>query len=408
MKFKILVLLCFSLRLFAQENPLSVNEAIEFAINNNQNVRAQELQVQSQRQLKKTGAALPKTDVRLMYGQYNSYAKQDNNITISQVIPFTAFGSQSRFNNSMVAASELRKAASINEVIYQTKQIYFQLAYVYARQQLLLQQDSIFQGFFKSANARYRAGETNLLEKTTAEVQLNDAKNQLRQNESDILVLRTQLKTLLNSSPLPDVPHLGLTKLQFETKVDSAMLDANPSLSLTRQQVEVAQAEKKLESAKAAPDLLIGYFNKTLIGTINPENGFVSGRSNRFSGVEVGLAIPLWFAPYQGRVKAAELTYQSARTSFHYQQATLQSQWQQAFQQFEKNRKSLEYYQASAMPNASLILRQSEASFKGGEIQYTEYLMGVRNALQIREAFFATLNDYNQSIILMEFLTGNK
>ena len=408
MKFKILVLLCFSLRLFAQENPLSVNEAIQFAIRNNQNIRAQELQVLSQRQLKKTGAALPKTDVRFMYGQYNSYSKQDNNITISQVIPFTAFGSQSRFNNSMVAASELRKAASINEVIYQTKQIYFQLAYVYARQQLLLQQDSIFQGFFKSANARYKAGETNLLEKTTAEVQLNDAKNQLRQNESDILVLRTQLKTLLNSSSLPDVPHLGLAELQFETKVDSAMLEANPSLSLTRQQVEVAQAEKKLESAKAGPDLLIGYFNQTLIGTINPENGFVSGRSNRFSGVEVGLAIPLWFAPYQGRVKAAELTYQSARTSFHYQQAALQSQWQQAYQQFEKNRKSLEYYRASAMPNASLILRQSEASFKGGEIQYTEYLMGVRNALQIREAFFATLNDYNQSIILMEFLTGNK
>jgi len=41
-----------------------------------------------------------------------------------------------------------------------------------------------------------------------------------------------------------------------------------------------------------------------------------------------------------------------------------------AVQEFIKNRGSLEYYETSALQNADLILRQSDAAFKNGEIGY--------------------------------------
>jgi cobalt-zinc-cadmium resistance protein CzcA len=408
MKFAFLVFACFSVQVFAQEKKFSIEEALKHAIENNQQIQAHEMDILSQRQLKKTGVSLPKTEVLLMYGQYNSYARQDNNVTISQVIPFTAFGSQARVNNALVAASELRKGASLNDIVYQTKQNYFLLAYLYERHRLLLQQDSLFAGFFKSSSARYRAGEANLLEKTTAEVQLNDAKNKLHQNESDILELRTQLRTLMNTTFLPEIESGELIELQLDVDADSSVLPTNPSLSLSRQQVEVSDAERKLESAKAAPDLIVGYFNQTLIGSVNPENGITSGRHDRFSGVEIGVAIPLWFTPHQGRIKAAMYNYESTKRTYEYNRSLLSGQWQQAYQQLKKDRKTLSYYKDSALPNAALILGQSEAAFKGGDISYTEYLLGIRSAIQIREGFIATLNDYNQSIILMEYLTGNK
>lgn len=404
----IISLILSSLVAWAQSDKLTLEQAIEVALKNNAGIKAAGYEVESQKQQKKTSFDLPKTNVSLMYGQYNSYAKNDNNITISQAIPFTALGSQGALNRSMLAASQMRKAVTENELVFQVKQVYYQIAFEQARRNLLLQQDTIYEGFLKSASLRYKTGESNLLEQTTAETQRNDIKNQLRQNEGDILVLRTQLKTLLNSSMLPDISESSLNEISFQEFPDTTVLSANPAAAYMRQQVEVAKNEKRFENAKFAPDLLLGYFNQTLIDVVNTENGAVATSADRFAGFQVGLALPLWFAPHQGRAKAASFNHQAAQSNYKNFQITLQGQWQQAAQQYSKNKSSLEYYKTSALLNADLILKQSQVAFRGGEIGFAEYLLGVRNAISLKEGYLKTLNDYNQSIIYIEFLSGSK
>ncbi len=396
-----------SLAGFAQSERLSVNQAIDVALKNNMGIRSAAYEVESQNQLKKTGFDLPKTNVSLLYGQYNGFPKNDNNITVTQSIPFATLGSQASLNRSLLASSQLKKAYSENELVYQVKQIYYQLAFVKARHELLLQQDSIYEGFLKSATLRYKTGETKLLEQATAETQRSEVKNQLHQNEATVTILRTQLKTLLNSEMLPEILENGLSEISPE-RLNDTTLSANPFLSYMRQQVEVAKSQKKVEAAKFAPDLLVGYFNQTLIDVVNTENGAIATNKNRFTGFQVGLSIPLWFVPHQGRVKAAEFNRQAAQSNYTNQHNVMQGQWQQAAQLYEKNKNSLEYYRTSALPNAELILKQSQIAFKGGEIGYAEYLLGVRNAISIKEGHLQTLNDYNQSIIYIEFLSGTK
>ncbi|MBK7651684.1 MAG: TolC family protein [Flammeovirgaceae bacterium] len=276
------------------------------------------------------------------------------------------------------------------------------------RNTLLLQQDSLYEGFLRSATLRYKTGETNLLEQATAETQRNEVKNQLRQNQSTITVFRTQLKTLLNSETLPEISENTLSELEFIETPDTTALAANPSLAFMRQQIEVAKSEKKVEAAKFAPDFLIGYFNQTLIDVPNTETGAIATSKDRFTGIQVGVSIPLWFVPHQGRVKAAEFNRQAAQSNYQYYQTTLHGQLQQAAQQYAKSKSSLEYYRSSALPNAELILKQSQIAFRGGEIGYAEYLLGVRNAISIKEGYLQTLSDYNQSIIYIEFLSGTK
>ncbi|MBL7870978.1 MAG: TolC family protein [Cyclobacteriaceae bacterium] len=407
---RILIIITFTLSSLVglgQSNKLTVQQAIDVALKNNAGIKTVAYEVESQRQLKKTGFDLPKTSVSLQYGQYNSFVKNDNNITIAQSIPFAVWGSQVSLNRSLLASSELKKAFTENELVYQVKQVYYQLAFVKARHELLLQQDSIYEGFLKSASLRYKTGETKLLEQATAETQRNEVKNQLRQNESTATILRTQLQTLLNSERLPDISENGLTEIPFDVLQDTA-LSTNPFLSYVRQQVEVAKSLKKVETAKFAPDLSIGYFNQTLIDAIDFENGAVASSNTRFTGFQVGVSIPLWFIPHQGRVKAAEFNRQAAESNYTNQQKIIQGQSQQAAQLYGKNRNSLEYYRSSALPNAELILKQSQIAFRGGEIGYAEYLLGVRNAISIKEGYLQTLSDYNQSIIYIEFLSGTK
>src|SRR5690242_9192847 len=97
--FIVSIFLC--VRLSAQESVMTEEQAVAFALKNSAVVHAAQYEVEAARQLRKTSVDLPKTEVAAMFGQYNSYSKDDNNITISQTIPFTAFGSQASLNKSM-------------------------------------------------------------------------------------------------------------------------------------------------------------------------------------------------------------------------------------------------------------------------------------------------------------------
>lgn len=405
----VILFFCFSLsESLAQQNTYSLQQAVDYALKNNAVVTAANYQVEVERQLKRTSVDLPKTQVLLMKGQYNSYAKNDNNITVMQTIPFDALGSQSRYHRSLIASSELGKAVTENELVFSVKQAYYQLAGAYSTRELWVQQDSIFEGFYRAASARYKSGETNLLEQTTAEAQRNEAKNRVRQIDSDIVALRSRLRALLNSGDLPEISDNALTEIELTVALDTGAIAANPSLAYARQQIEVAKAGKRVEAARAAPDFMIGFFNQTLTGVQDTESGYIAGKGDRFTGFQAGVAIPIWFGPHQARTRAAEFSRLSAESKYASTQRMMTGELQQAIQAYTKNRNSLSYYKETGLPNADLILKQSQTAFRNGEIGYAEYLLGLRNANSIRENYLQTLSDYNQSIIFIEFLVGNK
>jgi heavy metal efflux system protein len=406
---KILIsLTLFAAVLTSEAQVVSSKDAIDIAIKNNPGVRAAMSSVEAQRQLRQTSFDLPKTEITYMRGQYNSYSNDDNNISIIQSIPFAALGSHGALNRANVKSAELKQTQSENELIYQVKQVCYQLSFLKARRKLLHQQDSLFEGFYKSAALRFKTGEANLLEQTTAESQRNESKNAIFQVESDILVLREQLKSLLNARDLPDVPDEDLREISFRQPADSFLIESNPSLALARQQVAASEAGEKVAAARFAPDLLVGYFNQTLIGTVDPVSGDVATKSDRFSGFQVGLALPLWFVPHHARVKAAKHATAAAKSEYENHQLQLNANLQQAIRAYDKHKRSLEYYQNTGLPNAQLIIKQSKAAFREGEADYTEYLLGIKNAISIQENYLNTLNNFNQTIIYLEFLSGNK
>jgi cobalt-zinc-cadmium resistance protein CzcA len=391
----------------AQQNTVTLEEAIQQTLRGNKNIEAASLDIEYQRQIKRTATDVGKTNVMYMQGQYNSYVKTDNNITISQSIPFpTVFTSQNALDKSLVKGAEFRKAVTENELVYQVKQVYHHLLYLMAREALLEQQDSIYTNFVKATDLRYRTGETRMLEKTTAETQRNEVLNQLAQNQADIRIYQQQLAVLMNRSHPVAIASAELSERKLGLPLDSVSISQNPNMAYLKQLKEIAANEKKVASAKVLPDLSIGYFNQTLIGTPVNASGELATKSDRFQGFQVGLAIPLWFGPQSAKVKAAAIHRQKAQTQFELSQTAMQAQWQQGAQEYIKNKSSVNFYQSAALANAALILKQSDIAFRNGEIDYTEYWLAVRNAMQIRENYLNSLNSLNQSVIHLEFLAG--
>lgn len=405
----LLILMCSWYITRAQSVAVTLDDAIQQALRNNKGIQAAALDVEYQQQLKRTAMDVGKTSVVYMRGQYNSYAKDDNNITVSQSIPFpTVFTTQRALHQSLVKGSELRKAATENELVYQVKQVYYELLYLAAHEALLQRQDSIYTVFVKAADLRYRTGEARLLEKTTAETQHSEALNVQAQIEADILVYQEQLRVLMNSDQPVQIVRDRLAERSLELAIDSASVQSNPELVYYKQQTQVTAHERKVAGARFLPDITLGYFNQTLIGTPVNASGELATKSDRFQGFEVGLAIPLWFGPQAAKVKAASIQQKKVQAEYEHLQNRTQAQWQQAVQQYTKNRNTVNYYKTSAVKNAELMLRQADIAFRNGEIGYTEYWLAVRNAMQLQENYLNALNALNQSVITLEFLAGAK
>jgi len=181
---------------------------------------------------------------------------------------------------------------------------------------LLIYQDSLYSGFLRAAELRAKAGETNRLEMITARSQSLEIQNQLYQITVDIAITSRKLMILLNSKSLliPIVSEVHRFDLALSS--DSISVEKNPFLGYVNQQVKVSQIEKKLERSQMLPDLNVGYFSQTIIGTqdVNgtPRN---FGKDSRFTGVQAGISVPLWFSPYTSRAKAAKINETIARTN---------------------------------------------------------------------------------------------
>jgi cobalt-zinc-cadmium resistance protein CzcA len=395
---------------------LTLEQAIEKALQQNAGMRAGQYEIEIQRSLRKTAGDLGKTQLSYTGGQYNS-VYSDNQFSLSQSIPFpTTIARQSALARARTVNSEMQWAVTRNELIYEVKTTYYQLAFVQERYRLLQEQDSLYASFARASGLRYKTGESNLLEKATAESALYEVRTLLTQQEGDIRIYQNQLQTLLNTPEPVGMATRGLTKRAFNPDTlpsPSLLTPSSPTLALARQQVEVSRRNQELERAQLLPEFTLGYFNQSLIGFQNtsgtagaPEQYFDA--RTRFTGFTVGISIPLWFRPQVARIQAAGLGQKVAQAQAELAQKTWQGQYTQALEQYRKYQQSVKYYEENALPQVELILQNARKAFRGGEIGYVEYLQGLNRALSIRSTYLEILRQYNQSVIDIEFILGNE
>ena len=390
-----------------QTRVINLHDAIQMALDSNLSVKSAALSIDVQKTLKGASLDLPKTVIDGQYGQFNSYTN-DNIFTISQSFAFpSVYLHRSKLANANVKSSELQFTVSQLEIATQVKQVYWQYVFLSSKQKLLTYQDSLYSGFLRAAELRAKSGETNRLEMITARSQSLEIKNQLYQVTSDIAVSTRKLMVLLNSKSVM-IPLISeVHRIDFEHNPDSISVIQNPYLGYINQQVEVSQIENKLERSQMWPDLNIGYFSQTIIGT-QDVNGVPQsfGKGDRFSGVQAGISVPLWFPPYTSRAKAAKISENIARNDAENYTKLLTGNYQSLLDEYNKYSSSVDYYENQAVPEADLIIDQATRSYKAGALDYLDYVLTLNRALAIRQNYLEALNSLNQTIISIEYITG--
>ncbi len=392
----------------AQEvKTLTLQKAIQQALDSNLALRSAAGTVEMQKALRKSAWDVPKTTIEGEYGRINSYTR-DNSFTVSQEFSFpTLYINQGRLAETETRSVEWQLKIAELETATKVKQLYWQLAYLLARQKLLIFQDSLYSGFARAAELRAGTGESTRLEMITARSQSLEVKNHLRQAEADIMVNMRKLATLLNTMQLIK-PQDTLKRIPIAVvPQDSTTISSNPSLRYYQQKVEVAAAEKRVESSRMLPDIKFGYFSQTMQGVQDVDNiPHAFGPNDRFTGVQAGINVPLWIAPYTARTKAAGIREQLARTDVGFMKQSLESSYRELTDELTKCSNTLRYYEEQALPEANLIISQSTLSYKAGNLDYLDYILSLGRALEIRQGYLDAIDEYNQAVISLEYIKG--
>lgn len=383
----------------------SLDQVLEVALENNPNLKVAQFQTAREQALKGTSFNLPKTDLGVEYGQTNSIADNDTRFSISQTFEFpTVYSRQSKLNSSKVAASKLRQEVVQNDLVAQVSSTYYRLWFLKSKGNVLQRQDSIYSRFSYAAQLRYDNGESNALELATANAELADINIMVQQNEAAIAEGQFTLQNLMNVDDAVEIetPKLEMKSAMEVSNTTDMNVSKNPLVSYYKQQIDVAENERKVASAKRLPDITLGYFNQSFIGT--GDAGTIYDAGDRFTGVQLGLSIPLWAKPHTAKITAAKIYKQETEAQLEVIENQTKSKLQSLFTELQKNLKNIEYYRKSGLPQSDVLFKTAQRGFEEGEIGYIEYIQGLNRALTIQVTYLDFLNQYNQTLINIEQL----
>lgn len=397
-----ILLLMFAINTNAQTvKQITIDEAINIAIQNNQSVKASSIDIQATESLRKTANELPKLDFNTQLGQYNSI-KFDNAFQLSQTIPFpTLFGAKKELINAEVKAKQIQQQLTIYEIKNQVRSLFYQIEYLQFNKLKLQSLDSLYNEFIRVANLRYKTGDIKKIEISTAETKKGEINLLAQQNQVYLQNAYQSLKALLNSKDSIAVAiNTSYSPLAVNTLIDSNAIAKHPLLQSIYQNMQIAEQTKNVVKAQGLPDFKIGYSNQSLIGIQNIDGvDKYFGAGNRFNVVNIGVAIPLTFGATKARIKSLEYQKQSLQTQAEYQNTLFNTNLQNALTQYQQDVQQYNYYKIQALPNADNIVKAAQLGYRTGDITYVEYLYALQTATDIQLKYLQSIQQINQTVV---------
>ncbi len=376
---------------FAQQK-ITLEKAIELAKSNNIDLKIADKEIERQTVLKKTAFQPEPLQVQYQGGQFNS-VDFDHNVSIQQFFPIGNITKANRqLQEELVKLAEKRKALSSYEIEKAVTLAYYQYLYGVSIQKLNSELNDIYTKFLKNAELRFQTGESGNIEVISAKAKVKEIETQKAQLEYDLAIYQKQLQFFVQTDEniVPDEQtSLKYTMLKEEgnSKAEGLMTD------FYQQQISVYQKEARTYKAMRTPKLGLGYFAQT----INTES--------LFQGFTAGLQIPLFGGVNTAKAQAASISISQSQLALDKNKLTLNLQKQELQNNFEKQKKALDYYQKEGLQYADQIITTAQKGYANGDMSYWAYISFLNQAIDIKKQYTEATHNFNQSAIELQFPT---
>ncbi|SFN94158.1 CusA/CzcA family heavy metal efflux RND transporter [Salegentibacter flavus] len=377
----------------AQQNPIDAEQAVQIAIENNSGLKAFSKRIDQSKQLVGSAFNLDKTQVYYNYDE-NNIAENGLPLDVfgvSQSIQFpTIYGAQRKVEKQKVKLST--QQYRLNERIL-TKEVYkafYNVVYYNSLVEQYTFLDSLYGQFSRAANKRYDVGETNLLEKLTAETKQKEISVLLAQTKEGVTKATTMLHQWMQTNSVIHIEESNLPKLELQQPDFSD----HPGILYYDSAQKLSKVSLSLERQRLLPDLHISAFRGTTNGL----------DSKRYNGFQAGISIPLWFGANKAKINAAKTqTLIMADESENYK-IQLKSRYQGLLSDLKKFQEAVDYYEITGGKLAKELTTNASKSFQNGEIDFLQYVQLLESAKNIQITYLQNLNAYNATVLELNYL----
>ena len=386
----IVLLLTFSVQ--AQNKPLNIEQTLELAIENNANLKAENLKIDQSNALIGSAFTFDKTSVYYNYDENNLAINNEplKVFGISQDFKFpTVYFAEKKVNESKVSLQEANFSLQLQQIKKQVYANYYQLSYAKNKAQNYKYLDSLYKDFAQKAKRRFELGETNYLEMITAQSKRKQLETRYKQSLQDVVLYREQLKKIVQVDSIT-------IKDSLLQKLEVAQLSANQNvgLSVFDATINYQKAQTKLEKQSLLPDLNAEYFQGTN-STLN----------DNIKGYQLGLKIPILFGGQRSKIKASKIEQDIITEQKQDYQAKLNAEYQSLLAKLQQYEDAINYYETQGKTLSEEIIKTSNRTFKEGEIDFFQYIQSLETAKDIQLSYLEQLNQYNQTVITINHLT---
>lgn len=375
----------------AQSNTLTLQNALDLATKNYPTIQQASLQTQQQQALTGTATILDPFNINTGLGQINSKAF-DYNVGVAQGFKLpNAYKAGKNLLQQNVTLAKSYEAVTKNELVRNVSNAYYNWLYSWQQYNLLLQTDSIFADYEKYANKKYQVGESNKLEKINATLQRKDLQLQLAKAKTEVAFYLTDLQKWLRSTEQyqPPMQYTALPEINLS---DSSLVNKHPVLQFLQQQITAKELAVKAEKAKGQPSFNLGVNAQSL------------DKQKQFYYGSVGINIPIFKNGVKARTQAAKFETEIAKKELDKNQQEISTLFLQQNQLQQQSLQQVKYYQTEGLPMAESIINAAQRSYKAGDIGYIEYIQNIKDAIKIKTDYLAAINNYNQTIIQLNYL----
>ncbi len=384
---------------------LTLEDAVEIAINNNPLIKSKKHNIGSSEGRVRQAGLLPNPEI-----EFFTQEMPTNNIGVDQsqnsVALFQKLETGGKRKLRIKAAEkektvmELNLQTTVADITAKVKKSFFNVLTTHEELKFAEEALEITKSLMSISNQRFEIGDIARIDVLKAEIELSNAKMRVQNTERKYLNSAKILQTVMgvpdidlnNLFPIStaDTPSLNLDNL------NDLLLNNHPALKARKKVVELSVIKISEAKRMAIPD-------------INATVGYKRLSATDINTIQAGIEFPLpIFNRNQGKIIEARALSHKAKDDVEVVRNQLLLQLSNAFSLYTSTREQVRFFTYTIIPQSEESLKIARQGYKQGEFDYLEVLDAQRTLANTSISYLKILNELFSSITEIEKFVGVK
>lgn len=373
------------------QTKISLNELLEKVSGKNLELKSEGLQIQRERLEKKYAYSMNSTNFSLGYGQFNS-SVGDYQFQVNQGLGNVfSYKKNQQLSDSRVNLLTTRSLVKKHVLELQVEQLYNQWLYVLEKKKLFYKMDSIYKKGLSRAEIRYQKGETDYMEKQFFKAEVEQIIQQKILNDKECSEIQNQIYMLcnldFNEKLIPEEYFARLNRV-----LESEELNPLYTEEFSKAQ-EVNEMNLMLQKQQRFPVITVGGVMQSL-----------DKDYNYYAGV-LGVNIPIFYTSYKKAKEQSKVDAEIIENEKQKIERQIQTRISVLNEEEKNYYEELKFFKDNHLDELQKMRKVAEMKYYYGEIDYLQYTSMLKSSVDSHVTFLDLINDYNQIVIELKYIT---